>query len=144
MEWRPPHGRVRRDEAYVNDGQADGSHVGVKRFVGEIKNYRSVGTNNLSAAVLNSSSFYSKFSKSYVPVFNAQLLDRNTIALLASSSTLDVLDLIHKRTGHLNKRAIIECIKSKLVRGLEIEDKHIQKYKKKDKHVCDVCVGKAD
>ena len=60
-------------------------------------------------------------------------------ALLASSSTLDVLGLIHERTGHLNKRTIIECVKSKLVRGLQIEEKHIRKYKKEDKHVCDIC-----
>ncbi len=74
-----------------------------------------------------------------MPVFPAQLLDRNSISLLASSSTIDVLGLIHERTGHLNKRPIIECVKSKLVRGLEIEDRHIRKYKKEDKHVYDVC-----
>ena len=50
-----------------------------------------------------------------------------------------MLGLIHERTGHLNKRTIIECVKSKLVRGLQIEEKHIRKYKKEDKHVCDVC-----
>ena len=94
----------------------------------EIDNNRSVGYAENQSAVLNFSSFYSKFSKSVVPVFPAQLLDRNSIALLASSSTLDVLGLIHERTGHLNKRAIIECVKSKLVRGLEIEDRHIRKY----------------
>jgi hypothetical protein len=82
VEWRRPHGQVRRVEARVNDGKAQGSHAGVKRPAGEIDNYRSVGSNNLSAsAVLNSSSFYSSFSKSNVPVFNAQLLDRNAICL---------------------------------------------------------------
>ncbi len=91
-------------------------------------------------SVINSSSVHSSFSKYHAPVFNTQLLDRNAIALLASSSTIDVLGLIHERTGHLNHQAIIECVlKSKLVRGLEVEDKHIRKYKKEDKHVCDVC-----
>ena len=100
VEWRRPHGQVRHVEARVNDAEDQGSHAGAKRPAGEIHNYRSVGFNNLSAsAVLNSSSFYSSFSKSHVPVFNAQLLDRNAIALLASSSTIDVLGLIHERTG---------------------------------------------
>ncbi len=56
VEWRPPYGRARSDEAHVDDGKAER----VKR-VGEFNNYRSVGNSNLSAAVLNSSSFYSKF-----------------------------------------------------------------------------------
>ena len=30
-------------------------------------------------------------------------------------------------------------MKSKLVTGLEIEEKHIRKYKKDDRHVCDIC-----
>ncbi len=43
VEWRRPHGQVRRDEARVNDGKAEGSHAGVKRRAGKIDNYRSVG-----------------------------------------------------------------------------------------------------
>jgi hypothetical protein len=87
-----------------------------------------------------SSSFYSKFcSDARVPDDDARQLATTATALLASSSTLDVLGLIHERTGHLNKKAIIECVKSKLVNGLQIEEKHIRKYKKEDKHVCDVC-----
>ncbi len=39
----------------------------------------------------------------------------------------------------MNKRAIIECVKLILGRGLELEDKHIWKYRKEDKHVCNVC-----
>ena len=50
-----------------------------------------------------------------------------------------MLGLVHERTGHLNKRSIIECVKSKLVKGLQVEDKHIRNYVKDDKHVCDVC-----
>ena len=34
---------------------------------------------------------------------------------------------------------LIEASKSKLVNGLKIEDKHIRKFNKTDKHVCDVC-----
>jgi hypothetical protein len=45
-------------------------------------------------------------------------LAETAIALLNSSSILDVLGLIYERNGQLNKRAIIECVKSKLVRGL--------------------------
>ncbi len=40
VEWRRPHGRVRCDEAHVNDGEAGGSHAGVKRPAGEIDNYQ--------------------------------------------------------------------------------------------------------
>ena len=34
---------------------------------------------------------------------------------------------------------LIESSKSKLVKGLNIEDSHIRKLNKDDKHVCDVC-----
>jgi hypothetical protein len=34
---------------------------------------------------------------------------------------------------------LIESSKSKLVKGLNIEDKHIRKFNQDDKHVCDVC-----
>ncbi len=37
-------------------------------------------------------------------------------------------------------KALIESHKSKLVKGLKIEDSHIRKFNKSDKHVCDVCV----
>ncbi len=50
-------------------------------------------------------------------------------ANLASSSS-DILGLMHERTGHLNKRALIECVKSKLVEGLQIDDSHIRRYRK--------------
>ena len=46
---------------------------------------------------------------------------------------------MHERTGHANKRSLIECVKSGLVTGLQIEQKHIRKYKNDDRHVCDVC-----
>ena len=46
---------------------------------------------------------------------------------------------MHNRTGHCNIRTLIESHKSKLVRGLKIEDSHIRKFIKSDKHVCDVC-----
>ena len=60
-------------------------------------------------------------------------------AFLSSSSTTDVLGLMHERTGHQNKRSLIECVKSRLVTGLKIENKHIRKYKQDDRHVCDIC-----
>ena len=56
-----------------------------------------------------------------------------------ASSAADVLGLMHERTGHLNKRALIECVKSKLVRGLKIADSDIRRYRKSDKDVCDIC-----
>ena len=58
---------------------------------------------------------------------------------LASSVSVDVLGLMHDRTGHFNKRGLIECVKSKFVSGLKIEDKDIRKFIKSDKHVCDIC-----
>ncbi len=36
-------------------------------------------------------------------------------------------------------KALIESHKSKLVKGLKIEDSHIREYNKSDKHVCDMC-----
>ena len=61
------------------------------------------------------------------------------MAFLSSSSSTDVLGLMHERTGHANKRSLIECVKSRLVTGLQIEEKHIRKFKSDDRHVCDVC-----
>ncbi len=52
-----------------------------------------------------------------------------TVAYLSSSSTTDVLGLMHEWKGHQNKRSLIECVKSRLVTGLQIESKHIRKYK---------------
>ncbi len=46
---------------------------------------------------------------------------------------------MHNRTGNFNMKALIENHKSKLVKGLKIEDSHIRKYNKSNKHVCDVC-----
>ena len=37
------------------------------------------------------------------------------------------------------KGGLIECVKSKFVSGLKIEDKDIRKFIKSDKHVCDIC-----
>ncbi len=56
------------------------------------------------------------------------------VAFLSSSSSTDVLGLMHKRTGHANKRSLNECVKSRLVTGLQIEEKHIRRYKSDDRH----------
>ena len=61
------------------------------------------------------------------------------MACLASSSSSDLLTLMHNRTGHGNLRMLIESAKSKLVSGLQIKDSHIRKFKQDDKHVCDIC-----
>ena len=70
---------------------------------------------------------------------SSKLKDNNTIALLGSSTSTDSLTLMHNRTGHFNMKALIESHKSKLVKGLKIEDSHIRRFNKSDKHVCDVC-----
>ena len=46
---------------------------------------------------------------------------------------------MHERTGHANKRSLIQCVKSRRVTGLQIEEKHIRKFKSDDRYVCDVC-----
>ena len=51
------------------------------------------------------------------------------MACLASSSSSDLLTLMHNKTGHGNLRMLIESAKSKLVTGLQIEDSHIRKFK---------------
>ena len=84
--------------------------------------------------------YYSCFSRDTACVFHTAELASNTpIAYLGSSSTIDLLTLMHNRTGHGNLRMLIEASKSKLVSGLKIKDKHIRKFIKTDKHLCDVC-----
>ena len=67
------------------------------------------GGGNKSAAICTSNDkkniFYSNFSSSAKPAVKP-------ICLLASSTSSDILGLMHERTGHLNKRALIECVKS--------------------------------
>jgi hypothetical protein len=69
----------------------------------------------------------------------AKLDSDSAVAYLGSSTTVDLLTLMHNRTGHGNLRMLIEASKSKLVNGLKIEDQHIRKFVKSDKHVCDIC-----
>ena len=84
------------------------------------------GGGNKSAAICTSNDkkniFYSNFSISAKPAVKP-------ISLLASLTSSDILGLMHERTGHLNKRALIECVKSKLVTGLQIDDSHIGRYR---------------
>ena len=79
-----------------------------------------------------------KRAKSKSDATSAELYNIPT-AFLSSSSSTDVLGLMHERTGHQNKRSLIECVKSRLVTGLQIEDKHIRKFKQDDRHLCDIC-----
>ncbi len=69
----------------------------------------------------------------------AELIDSQPAAYLGSSTTTNLLTLMHNRIGHGNLRMLIESSKSKLVKGLNIEDSHICKFNKDGKHVCDVC-----
>jgi hypothetical protein len=46
---------------------------------------------------------------------------------------------MHEQTGHANKRSLTECVKSRLAAELQIEEKHIRKYKSDDRHMCNVC-----
>ena len=61
------------------------------------------------------------------------------VCCLSSSVSVDVLGLMHERTGHFHKRGLIECVKSRIVDGLKIEDKDIRKVRESDKQVCDIC-----
>ena len=61
------------------------------------------------------------------------------VCCLSSSVSVDVLGLMHERTGHFHKRGLIECVKSRIVDGLKIEDKDIRKFRESDKQVCDIC-----
>ena len=54
------------------------------------------------------------------------------VCFIASSVSVDVLGLMHERTGHFHKRGLIECVRSKIVNGLKIEDKDIRKFKDSD------------
>ena len=105
--------------AHVADGAAD-AHV----VVDDVESNNGV------------ESFYLSL---FVSDLSVKLTDSQPIALLGSSTTTDLLTLMHNRTGHCNIKTLIECQKSKLVKGLKIEDKHIRKFVNSDKHVCDVC-----
>ena len=58
---------------------------------------------------------------------------------LASSNHKDMLELMQDQTGHGNKSMLVECVKSKLVAGLKISEKHILHFRLLDHHVSDVC-----
>ena len=68
-----------------------------------------------------------------------QLENKLATCFLASSSHIDLLTLFHERTGHCNKRTLIEGVKSKLFKGLKLKDKDFRKFSESDKHVCDIC-----
>ena len=70
-------------------------------------------------------------------------LEQSTVPVsnLGDSSTTDVLGLMHERTGHQNKRSLIECVKSRLVTGLAIEEK-LQAGR--PARVCHLCPSEAD
>ena len=57
---------------------------------------------------------------------------------VASLNLKDLLELMHDRTRHGNKRMLVVCVKSKLVTGLKIFVKNIRHFRLSDHHVCDV------
>jgi hypothetical protein len=66
----------------------------------------------------NSNIFYSKdFSSKLVTTrMNGGNLSHKAVPVcfLASSVSVDVLGLMHERTGHFHKRGLIECVRSKI------------------------------
>jgi hypothetical protein len=78
----------------------------------------------------NSNIYYSAFFNDISNNFKiaSEVNLDNSVAYLGSSTTVDLLTLMHNRTGHGNLRMLIEASKSKLVDGLKIEDKHIRKF----------------
>ena len=99
-----------------------------------------VAAADVSVVTNESNNFYSNFCVDLTEkILAASSSCSIPVACLASSSSSDLLTLMHNRTGHGNLRMLIESAKSKLVTGLQIEDSHIRKFRQDDKHVCDIC-----
>ena len=78
-------------------------------------------------------------AENYFFDYSTVVKDEQATCNLASSNHKDVLELMHDRTGHGNKSMLVEYVKSKLVTGLKISEKHIRHFRLLDHHVCDVC-----
>ncbi len=80
-----------------------------------IANVASVARPADNACVNNDSNiFYSNFYPNLSSVFiTAELVDSQPAAYLESSTTTDLLTLMHNRTGHGNLKMLIESSKSK-------------------------------
>ena len=76
---------------------------------------------------LSSSLVNSKKNATAAPSYKAV-----PVCCLSSSVSVDVLGLMHERTGHFHKRGLIECVKSRIVDGLKIENKDIRKFRESD------------
>ena len=58
---------------------------------------------------------------------------------LASSRRVNMLRLLHDRTGHGNENMLISAHKEKLITGMKFSDKELRKYALKDIPLCDIC-----
>ena len=58
---------------------------------------------------------------------------------LASSRRVNMLRLLHDRTGHGNENMLIAAHKEKLISAMKFNDKELRKYALKDKLLCDIC-----
>ena len=60
--------------------------------------------------------------------------------LLAPSRRIDMIHLMHDRTGHGNENMLMEAHNRQLVKGIKLSEKEVRKYIKRDKPPCDICV----
>ena len=60
--------------------------------------------------------------------------------LLTSSRKVEMIHLMYDRTGHGNENMFIEAHNRQLVKGMKLSEKEVQKYIKRDKSPCDICV----
>ena len=129
-------------EEAANDCKWDVAKISEAKYI-FFMNWNDINRNKAarvfeSASTNETSDYYSNFSTRRAANKNAAA-KFTEICSLASSSASYVLGLMHERTGHLNKRALIECVKLKLVTSLKIADSDIRRYRKSDKDVCDIC-----
>ena len=58
---------------------------------------------------------------------------------LASSRRVNMLRLVHDRTGHGNEKMLIAAHKGRLITGMKFTDKELRKYALKNKPLCNIC-----
>ena len=65
--------------------------------------------------------------------------DLSGVCNLASSRRVNMLRLLHDRTGHKNENMLMALQKGRLITGMKLTDKELRKHALKDKPLCDIC-----
>ena len=78
-------------------------------------------------------------AENYFLNYSTIVNDKQATCNLAPSNHNGMLEIMHDRTVYGNNESmLVECVKSKLVTGLKISEKHIRHFCLSDHNVCDV------